>query len=61
MKNTKNDIEALAVAQSVTLAGAGLGNDENAIEAIATAKGVTLTYRGNDDNKLAALEADLMT
>ena len=59
MKNTRNDIESLATAQAVTLAGAGLGNDENALEQIATDKGAVLTYSGNDDNKLAALEAAL--
>lgn len=61
MKNTRNDIEALATAQAVTLTGSALGNDENALEAIATEKAAILTYSGNDDNKLEALEADLMT
>lgn len=57
MKNTSNDIEALATAQAVVLAGASLGNDTNAIEQIATDKAAALAYEGNDDNKLEKLAA----
>lgn len=52
MKNTRNDIEVLATAESVTLAGASLGNDANAIEQIKTAISSPSTYQGNDDNFL---------
>lgn len=51
--NTRNAIEALAEAQSITLQD--VGADLNSIEAIAVAEDVELTFRGNDDNALEEL------
>jgi hypothetical protein len=52
MKNTRNDIEAFAIADGTTLTGASLGNDTNAIEELLTEGGFSNNYQGNDDSKL---------